>query len=850
MTLPEILTHFQGLDQDRDSHWMAWCPVHEAQGAHRPSLSISLNGTKVLLKCFANCRTEDIVRAAGMQMADLFLDERKAGSRKKVNHRLVAEYNYHDAAGKLAFQVVRFDPKDFRQRRPNPDKPGFWIWNMDGVERVLYRLPEVVRAVQARETVYLVEGEKDADLLARLGLCGTTSPMGAGKWKDEYAAPLDFADVVIIPDVDPPEKEHAGQRHALEVYQSVSQVANVRFLVLPAKDLSAWAETVPAGSAREQLLQLAEAAPAKPPDDWWELLRVAEDKPEPVPEHPPEPAPAGPETDRHLLTDLGNARRLVDRHGATMRYCRTHARWYAWDGRQWSGADGYDLVMQRAKETADNLLRVAADDPDASRKKAIGTHALHMQAASRLDAMIRLAETEPGVPIKPDEFDKDPMLLNVANGIMDLATGELLPHDPARMMTRLAPVSFDPAAACPRFHQYLERVIPDEEEREFLQRAAGYTLSGDTGARVLFFLWGKGHNGKSTFLDIFARILGDYAHRVPVEVIMERKGDAIPNDLAMLAGLRFAYTSETKAQKRLDEGRVKDITSGAEPMTARFLRAEYFEFRPVCKFFLATNHKPIIKGTDSGLWGRIRLVPFIETIPEEERIQGLANSLFDEEGPGILNWALQGCREWQRVGMGAPEVVKQAVSEYKQESDPLADYLDECCIVEPTVSDTSRALYLKYESWSKENGEKFPISRMAFGLALGERGFRKERSRSGIVWHGVKTASYSEISTFLSENDSQVFTVNTCVPLSGKGAKEKISHRVIGEMGSQVFTDLKCSQTPKIGPSNGNLFLKSYDAHLAECKKCKIDAQGADLCDEGKRIFDEYLKSIGEVPHE
>lgn len=846
MTLQEILSHFPGADKDRDNHWMAFCPAHETNGSHRPSLSITLNGSKVLVKCFAGCKQEAIAEAAGMKLADLFTDEPKKKTHGKQPIRLVAMYDYRDAEGRLIYQVVRYEPKDFRQRRPDPDHPGNWVWNMDGVDRVLYRLPEVLAARDAGRPVWVVEGEKDADLLSRLGLCATTSPGGAGKWKDDYARCLDDAHVVIVPD-----RDAVGLEHARQVFASVEVgAASVKWLQLPGgKDASDWAAVT--GLEKEDELRahfesLAASAPAAPPTD-----AAPPAEPPPAPAIEVREAPA----DEFQLTDLGNARRLVARHGHTLAYCRIHARWYAWNGVRWSAEDGYDLVMQRAKETSDDLLAQAAEATDRARKKELAVHALRIQAASRLQAMVSLAETEPGIPRKPDEWDRDPFLLNAANGTLDLKSGELLPHDPRRLITRLAPTAYDPQAQCPKWLKYLERIMPDAEERAFLQRAVGYTLTADVGERCVFFLWGDGSNGKSTFLDVLSRLLGDYAKRIPVDTILDRRGEAIPNDLAMLAGLRLAFTSEAKQQKRLDESRIKDLSSGAEPITARFLRAEYFEFRPQFKLFLSTNHKPVIKGTDNAIWSRIRLIPFTEKIGDEEKIPGLSAILAAEEGPGILAWAVRGCLDWQKHGLGLPEAIRQAVGEYRRESDILRDFIEDSCIIHREVSDSAKNLYRSYESWAKENGED-PASQRHFGLQLGERGFKKVRTKTGIEWYGIKVATMAEKVTFLSEKDEPRFTVNHSEPESRLILDEKISRRENQNIGSLRFTELQGSPDNEIVTSatvitpHTNLFETAYNSHLDECKKCKVDAQGADLCDEGKRIFGQYLKSIGKSTDE
>jgi len=566
--------------------------------------------------------------------------------------------------------------------------------------------------------VFITEGEKDADALGDLGLVSTCNSGGAGKWRDEYNAALRGADVVIVADKDEP-----GRRHARQVADSLRGMAR-RVIVVelpdraghPVKDAADW---YAAGGTAEELHRLVEAARDG----------------EPVPTDEPATTMMPSE---YRPTDAGNARRFADANRHRARHCAKHGRWYAWDGRRWT-PDADALVMTWAKETVSGMIHDAADITDLDRRRELLRWAMQCESRFRLDAMLYLARSEPGIPTEPDVFDRDPMSLNVANGILDLRTGELRPHDPAALLTKLAPVTFDPAATCPGFVRFLERIMPDADCRAYLQRAAGYMATGRTGERAWWILWGPGANGKSCLLDILARILGDYARRVPVELILLRHGDGIPNDLAMLAGVRFGFTSESAENRRLNEARIKDLTSGAEPMTARFLHQEYFQFRPVCKLLLSTNNKPVIRETSEALWDRVHLIPFTTIIPKPERIPGLSETLAETEAAGILNWIVAGCLEWQRDGLRPPDAVLAATNEYRQEQDVMALFLAECTVTDPSVRDTARNLYAAFEAWSKTAGEQ-PMSARAFGMRLKEKGFTKEKTRADVVWTGLQLA--------------------------------------------------------------------------------------------------------------
>ena len=225
-----------------------------------------------------------------------------------------------------------------------------------------------------------------------------------------------------------------------------------------------------------------------------------------------------------------------------------------------------------------------------------------------------------------------------------------------------------------------------------------------------------------------------------MELILLRHGDGIPNDLAMLAGVRFGFTSESAENRRLNEARIKDLTSGAEPMTARFLHQEYFQFRPVCKLLLSTNNKPVIRETSEALWDRVHLIPFATIIPKPERIPGLSETLAETEAAGILNWIVAGCLEWQRDGLRPPDAVLAATNEYRQEQDVMALFLAECTVTDPSVRDTARNLYAGFEAWCKTSLGEQPMSARAFGMRLKEKGFTKEKTRADVVWTGLQLA--------------------------------------------------------------------------------------------------------------
>jgi len=484
-------------------------------------------------------------------------------------------------------------------------------------------------------------------------------------------------------------------------------------------------------------LRVANAERCDPPLPSTEVERIAQSVGRYPPVTPAPHAQAATPTTTHLLhqTDLGNAERLVARHGAELRYCHPWARWLAWDGRRWAIDDAGE-VKRRAKETTRAIYAEAAQLADESVRKERAKWAMRSENRTRLDAMTYLAQSETGIPVTPDELDAGPWLLTCNNGTLDLRTGKLRPHAQTDLITKLAPVDYDPNAQAPTWQAFLQRIMAENETlTAFLRRAVGYSLTGDTGERALFFLHGAGANGKSTFLETIRAMAGDYGLRTPTETLMTKRSGAIPNDVARLKGARLVTAAESDEGKRLAEALIKDLTGG-DTIAARFMRAEWFDFRPQCKIWLATNHKPTIKGTDKAIWDRIKLIPFEVIIPDEEQDRRLIERL-KAELPGILAWAVRGCLEWYQDGLGIPDVVTTATGRYRDEMDVLGAFIADRCELTPTASETAKALYNGYKDWCEANGEK-SVSKRAFGLRLAERGLDRYSDGKARSWLGIE----------------------------------------------------------------------------------------------------------------
>ncbi len=434
------------------------------------------------------------------------------------------------------------------------------------------------------------------------------------------------------------------------------------------------------------------------------------------------------------LTEQGNAERLIHRHGRNLRYCFPWGKWLVWDGKRWIKDDTGE-VFRMAKETVASIYWEAAAAPDEGTRKALAQHAVRSESGAKIREMIYLARPE--VPVMPEDLDASADLLNTENGTVDLRSGELREHRREDLLTKIAPVEYRPDAPAPAWEAFLERVLPNEELRGFVQRASGYSATGDTSEQCMFINHGGGANGKSTFQEAITAALGDYAMRAPTEMLLTRRAGGIPNDIARLKGARFVAASETEEGRRLAESLIKDLT-GQDTITARFMRAEFFDFTPTHKLWLSTNHKPEIRGTDNAIWRRIRLIPWSVTIPPAEQDKKLAATL-RRELAGILAWIVRGCLEWRREGLRAPDEVRRATGEYRAEMDVLAGFLAECCELGDEHWDYAKDLYATYKQWCTETGERPEVQRK-FGGRLGERGFRRDRggSRGAGIWRGLR----------------------------------------------------------------------------------------------------------------
>lgn len=438
---------------------------------------------------------------------------------------------------------------------------------------------------------------------------------------------------------------------------------------------------------------------------------------------------------RRRMTDLWNAERFVQEHGSDVRYVASWGKWLCWSGSVWKVGDEAQ-AMRLALTTVKKFYAECASIEDKDERQALFAHALSSERRRNLESIIGLARHLKPVSVSHEDFDANPFVLSVANGTLDLKTGILRPHRREDHLTKITPIAYDPAARAPVWEKFLERVLPSPELRAWLARAVGYALTGDIREQVLFFLHGKGANGKSTFLKTITKLLGDYAKPGAPDLLLARPGTQHPTELAALAGARLVVCSEVEQGRSFAEKTIKELTGG-DLIAARFMRQDFFHFAPTHKIMLAANHRPRVRGTDEAIWRRLRLVPFEVIIPEGERDKTLELQL-EAELPGILAWAVRGCLEWQKQGLGAVDAVQAATKRYRADQDHLAQFLEERCELDGTAWTSSTDLYVAYTSWCETSEGERPWTKRALVDHLPDYGLAARTVKHVRGWTGVR----------------------------------------------------------------------------------------------------------------
>lgn len=440
-------------------------------------------------------------------------------------------------------------------------------------------------------------------------------------------------------------------------------------------------------------------------------------------------------TDNKLLGDVDNAKLFKSMFEGEFLYCHSSKKWLRYDGYRWEWClKGEEVEAAKiiCAELADRAGKLITLDPTNNVAKLWASHARTSRNNKRIAAMLELASSEQNMSIASiQELDSDGMLLGVANGVIDLTTGSMVSPIPKLMISKQANCSYNHSATCPQWLDFMQQTFQSDQEMiAYIQKALGYSLTGDVGEEVMHFCFGIGSNGKSVMANVIQDLMGDYVSTANIDLMAVRETSA-SNDIARLAGARVVLANETKENQKLDDQKLKALVS-TEMITARALYGEFFEFRPQFKIWLRGNHKPIVTDSSEGAWRRIRLVPFDNQIPLDKKDYRLQDKLLSEK-EGILNWMIEGCLIWQKERLTKiPQRIQDASDGYREESDVLGEFIEDCCSEDKKYSIEQKVLYSTWKTWCFGNGLQ-PFTQKSLTRQLTSRSFKTERRKENGV---------------------------------------------------------------------------------------------------------------------
>jgi len=787
MEFLDIKNHFESIKDTGKNRFTCLCPAHTD---NNNSLEVWLDDNDyIAIKCYAGCNINQVLSSIKLQKKDLVTEnaakrfkEKKQvensqnnNTKNKTNQKkptekptenerttnkpqqklnIVKEYNYVNKDNLLLYQVLRLEPKSFRMRQLGAN--GKWIYNLNNVQKVLYQLPNVIDAVKNNKTIYIVEGEKDVDNLISLGLVATTNVGGASakindsKWLPEYNEYFKGANVVVIPDFDEP-----GLRHAYNLYSNLYQVANnIKFGILPnvPKDKYDVSDVIKHYNVKtkEELLSNIIFQDIHSFEEYLSGMQL-----DTIMNHQKtdlEPSSNIEDYDMiaghpygfcqktgyrvYTITDFGHAHRVCHLLVDKVRYNKSNDKWYIWNGSLWVCDSTNSLFTDLIKLSLDSIkfskAIINSDGFIEKSKKLIYRAYSDTMQRRNFNAIINFLKDFSELAILQSQLDCNVNLFNLKNGTYDLEKIELKPHSQGDLLSKQTNIYYNDKATCFAWLDFLDTIFDNDKELiSFVQRAVGLTLSGASYEEVLFFCYGAGKNGKSIFFNVLKLLFGDYYKKANVEMILQQNnGNKIPNDVAALPGARLVVFSEIPADRRFNESLLKDLT-GNDDIQARFLHKEFFEFKPTHTLWLYGNHKPIIRGSDYGIWRRMVMIPFTVTISKEKQVPAATLlKQFENELPGILNWAIEGYKQYQEIGLNPPTKVQSATNQYKDESDTVLDFINECCITDIVETIKSKDLYIAYSIFCREN-EDYKLKNKSFFNKIEEKGFVKFISSHG-----------------------------------------------------------------------------------------------------------------------
>ncbi|WGH21562.1 DNA primase/helicase [Arthrobacter phage Ascela] len=784
-TLADLIARLDDVETTPDGY-LVHCPAHNDS---KQSLRLTVSDAgKVLLRCRAGCETKDVVAALGLSMKDLAtmtagdVDFTTRATSQDVPASpadvaalavkldgyaaALARNEYAEADAALAYAALRFgvDAEDverlglgfaddlgggprlvvpFRDRDGVPR--GFQARALDKDAAVRWLGPKSPDGASwakigffpgsaGFDEVLITEGPGDALTASSALGFDTIGIRGAGLSSNptvvnDLVAMLGGREAVIAGDGDP-----AGRRFSATLAEALAaRDLRVKVLDLPdGMDLTDWRGKNPSRFYAEAIRAIAEAEPIKSRS----AALLAWDE------------------ERYSLSDLGGARYLrdyIESIGSGVRYTEEVGFFLLEDG-VWRKDERQavrthaqsvaDLVRDLARTASIEATRDGASDADKKRAGRLNKYAAHVQTSNGLNFMLRELQAVHGVPASVGDFDQHPDLLACRNGVVDLRTGELRPHDPALLLTRRIDFDYDPDAKAPRWEAFLEEVFPAFPELPaYMRRLVGYGITGHTTEQCFAVLWGTGANGKSVYTDTLTEVFRELTSTTPFSTFEDRASGGIPNDLAALKGARLVMASEGEQGRPMAESVLKRVT-GRDLIAARFMRKEFFEFRPQFLLNLATNFKPSFKGQDEGLWRRVKLIPWERYFAPEERDHRLGDKLLAER-EGILAWAVRGAMEWYKGGLQDPDIIRSSTKEYRETSDALAGFLPGVFVQDAEAGRVEgKVLFDEYLKWADEEnlpGKERWTRRTFFG-ALEERGLTKRKTMNGVAFDGIRRA--------------------------------------------------------------------------------------------------------------
>ena len=523
---------------------------------------------------------------------------------------------------------------------------------------------------------------------------------------------------------------------------------------------------------------------------------------------------------RWEYTEIGIAEKVIEKHGDKIKWCETWKKWLCFNGKYWDK----DNEEKRARNAIENTLKTliaetakklkdipeeedgeegskeSSEGKENKLKEKIKTYVSYL-SNTKFNSVCNLMKTK--CSVAPDVFDTNKYLFNLKNGTMNLKTGKLKKHDKEDYITKISDISYKPKAKTKEWENFLKQVIRDQQTINYLQKAVGYTLTGSTKEECLHFLYGSGRNGKTTFTQVIEKLLGDYAKKSQVSILMKKDkgmGQGASNDIARLKGARFVSTTELSQWDRLDEGLVKDLTS-TDTISGRFLYSEFFDYEPTHKLWLYGNHKPSITGQDEGIWRRIRVVDFPVQIAEKDKDTNLEEKL-EAELEGILSWAIKGCLNWQQEGLYPVAEIKKATEEYREEMrDSVSLFVEDICVKEKGDGITTSDLNEAYLSYCEKENHK-PMTQKAVGIRLKEMGLTNGKEKGVRVWFGIRLADFKDkLGARLDAYEEREEKTQT----TGEHSNSKDSNNGNGRIGHVPLKTPEKNQTPNTfldNPSN------------------------------------------------